>query len=268
MQQMSLQLIHHQHADIDISQRAADGYIDATALCKAAGKQWGHYWALNGTQAFAKELATDIGIPISELIQSLRGGFVQGTWVHPQVAIHLGQWLSPKFAVMVTKWVSDWMNGKGAPTPAATSLPAHLHRYLGNDAKIPQGHFSILQEAALGLFGPLHLLGFDIPKEWVPDISVGQVFCAHLRENHNVDTDALPIYYHDYFDGRVVPAKIYPEALLPVYRAWFRTVWLPVYGIAYFKRKDKDSLPYLSKMPALAGPKTPTAKPLPWHSTP
>jgi hypothetical protein len=47
-----------------------------------------------------------MGIPITELVQSIRGGTpeLQGTWVHPQVAIALAQWLSPEFAVKVTKW--------------------------------------------------------------------------------------------------------------------------------------------------------------------
>ena len=47
------------------------------------------------------ELSSDIGIPMSGLIQIICGGqpHLQGAWVHPQVAINLAQWLSPKFAV-------------------------------------------------------------------------------------------------------------------------------------------------------------------------
>lgn len=29
----------------------------------------------------------------------------QSTWVHPRVAIQIGQWISPKFAVNVTGWI-------------------------------------------------------------------------------------------------------------------------------------------------------------------
>ena len=49
-------------------------------------------------------------IRISELVQSAKGGNpeLQGTWVHPYVAIHLAQWLSPRFAVQVSKWVYEW----------------------------------------------------------------------------------------------------------------------------------------------------------------
>jgi len=54
-----------------------------------------------------------MGIPISELIQSFKGGRAenQGTWVHPDIAINLAQWLSPKFAVQVSRWVREWMSG-------------------------------------------------------------------------------------------------------------------------------------------------------------
>ena len=33
---------------------------------------------------------------------------LQGTWVHPRVAVHLGQWLSVEFQVWVTGIVDDW----------------------------------------------------------------------------------------------------------------------------------------------------------------
>ena len=93
-----------------VHQRVPDGYVNATAMCKAAGRQWGHYWENISTKEFVQALSLDIGIPISKLIQTLRGtpSNLQGTWVHPRVAIHLGQWLSPRFAVRVTQIVEDW----------------------------------------------------------------------------------------------------------------------------------------------------------------
>jgi hypothetical protein len=73
-----------------IRQRAKDGYINATAMCKAAERRWSHYAENARTKSFVKVLASKTGIPASTLIQSLTGGDVrlQGTWVHPQVAIH------------------------------------------------------------------------------------------------------------------------------------------------------------------------------------
>ena len=96
-----------------IHQRAVDGYVNATAMCQASGKLFADYSRLLATKPFLKELNSVMGIPITELIQQVRGGnpHLQGTWVHPHVAINLAQWLSPIFAVKVSQWVWEWAQG-------------------------------------------------------------------------------------------------------------------------------------------------------------
>lgn len=91
--QLSLELIPHKVGHEIIQQRAKDGYINATAMCKAAGKLWADYRRLKITGEFCGALSSDMGIPITELIQSFTGGNpqLQGTWVHPHVALHLAQ---------------------------------------------------------------------------------------------------------------------------------------------------------------------------------
>ncbi len=71
--QLSLALISHKVQDSIIEQRAEDGYINATAMCKAAGKLIADYTRLSTTKAFLHELAIDMGIPITELLQSVCG---------------------------------------------------------------------------------------------------------------------------------------------------------------------------------------------------
>lgn len=111
-------LITHDLNSMTIFQRSEDGYMNATAMCKAAEKEMKHYNSNAGTREFLEELSLEVGIPTAELIQVVRGGRNwQGTWVHPKVAIHLAQWLSPRFAVKVTGWVYDWMTGSN-PQPA------------------------------------------------------------------------------------------------------------------------------------------------------
>ncbi len=271
--QYSLQLIQHSANGSVIGQRSSDGYINATALCLAAEKRFNDYSKLVSTQAFLTVVSSKTGIPVINAKQGLiesRVGSPEsggGSWVHPKVAIHLGQWLSPEFAYQVSEWVEDWMSGKGAQNMPA-QLPAHLARYLKNDVQVPQGYFSVLQETALNLFGPLHNLGFEIPRGWVPDISVGKLYCTWLREQHGLDTDALPTYPHDYLDSRpIVFPKAYPEEYLADFRNWFRKVWLPVYGVQYFKRKDPSSLSYLDRLPALAAPSQSTSFLPNWRKT-
>ena len=253
--QYSLTLIKHEVNNSVIEQRASDGYINATALCKAGNKEWAGYKRNDRTIRFLNALCADMQICMSELIQEVRGGnpLDQGTWVHPKVAINLAMWVSPEFEVQVTNWVHDWMSGK---VQANIKLPSHMNRYIHNDSRVPAGYFSVLQESGIGLFGPLHNLGFVIPDGWVPDISIGKMFCNWLRQNRGIDTDALPTYSHDYLDRRgIVFPKAYPDEYLAEFRRWFRSTWLPVHGVKYFKQRDPDSLAFLDKLPALAAPK-------------
>jgi hypothetical protein len=211
--QYELAFVPHKFEGSVIEQRAKDGYINATAMCRAAGRPWSRYWELPASKEFAKELSSDLGIPITELIQSISGGLPdrQGTWVHPQVAVNLAQWLSAKFAVMVSKWVYDWMSSGRAPTSA--QLPFHIRRYVANQRNVPSGHFSVLTEIILGLIGPMEANGYTLPETLWPDISEGKIFSRWLREVKGVDTGAMPTYPHEFEDGRLVPPIILQEAL-------------------------------------------------------
>lgn len=102
--------------------------------CKCAGKFWGSYWQNQSTKDFVAALELDIGIPISTMVQVSKGGqalqALQGVWVHPQVAVHLGQWASPVFAVQVSKWVVDFarLDSCGYDVrPVASSTPCTTH---------------------------------------------------------------------------------------------------------------------------------------------
>lgn len=250
--QQHFDLIPHKAQGATIYQRPADGYINATAMCRAAGKQFKHYNENRATKDFVDALGSEVGIPTSKLVQSISGGDsrLQGTWVHPHVAIHLAQWCSPEFAVKVSQWVYDWMSGKGSPKKA--EMPYHLRRYVANQSNVPVGHFSILTELTMALIAPMETMGYTLPERLVPDISHGLMFCAWLRKK-GIDTDALPKYWHVYEDGRRVQAKAYPEHLLADWRKHFREEWLPHRAVPYFSGKDSAALAYLPKL--LPGPK-------------
>src|SRR5208337_3982968 len=100
MTQLMFSVIPHEVDGKLVEQRAVDGYVNATAMCAAVGKQFNDYRRLKSTEEFLWELASDTGIPVSQLAVSFKGNtasFQQGTWIHPDAAIHLGQWCSPKF---------------------------------------------------------------------------------------------------------------------------------------------------------------------------
>lgn len=252
--QMQLAVIDREVDNSHINQRLMDGYINATALCKACKKDFYDYSRLKSTKEFIDELSSETVIPVSALIQTVKGGTpqFQGTWVHPQVAINLAQWASPKFAVLVSKWVFEWMQGSFNKN----NMPYHLQRYLLNRGKIPVGYFSVFNEIVYSLIAPLEEMGYTLPDKLVPDISEGKVFCNWLRKERNIDPSTFPTYTHEYGDGRKIPnVKLYPNELLPDFREHFNNEWLLQRAEQYFSKKDIKAIPYLQKM-VLQLPKT------------
>ncbi len=253
--QRELAFVPHAYQGEVIEQRIGDGYINATAMCKAAGKLFGDYSRNASARAFLAELSSDMGIPISELVQSISGGIPQhqGTWVHPQVAINLGQWLSPRFAVQVSKWVYDWMSAGAPKTP---SLPYHLRRYMTNQRNVPDGHFSVLNEITLALIGPLEAEGYTLPEKLWPDISQGLIFSRWLREQKGLNLDEMLMYTHEFEDGRPpLMARAYPNELLADFRKHFSEVWLRFRARKYFQERDVKALEYLPKVLPSSEPK-------------
>ena len=209
--QTELPIIHHKVESSSINQRATDGYINATEMCKVAGKRFFDYSRLSTTDAYLEALCSKTGIPVLELIQTIKGGLPEfrGTWVHPQVAIHLAQWLSPEFAVRVNTWVFEWLSGQGGGR-----LPDHVRRYLVNRHKIPNDHFSMLDQMTLRLLAPLEAHGYVLPANLMPDIALGQMFSKWLR-NSGYKPNSFPTYDHEFLDHRpIVPARLYPNKLI------------------------------------------------------
>ena len=83
-----------------------DGMVNATSLCKAGNKLFGHYKENKQTKDYLNALEANIGVPMFKLIECVQGKY-GGTWVHRKVAIHLAQWISPYFAVQVTNWIDE-----------------------------------------------------------------------------------------------------------------------------------------------------------------
>ena len=240
--QAELALIPHKVENRIVQQRAVDGYINATEMCRASGKKFGHYNENRTTREFLAALSADIGTPISGLVQVVKGGppNLQGTWVHPQVAIHLAQWLRPEFAVQVTKWVFEWMSGQ----LAREAMPEHVRRYAINQHKIPATHFSMLNQMTFRLLGPLEIQGYIVPATMMPDIALGRMFSKWLREQDE-NPDSFPSYPHEFLDGDPRPtvfARLYPNRLITDFNEqldlWIRD------GRArtYFGNRDENAI--------------------------
>jgi hypothetical protein len=209
-------------------------------MCKAAGKDWFDYARLGTTKAFAAELATETGIPGSELIQSVKGGnpALQGTWVHPQVAIHLAQWLSPKFAVRVTQWVYEWMSGL---SPAGDAWQMFQERISLVYDSVPVGYFCIFKETS-DLYATMIANGATMGAKMILDISIGGTWGSHWRDSglserygdRRLYPHNYPIRYPQSLSNPQM-ANCYPDEALPEFRRWMREEYVPHKLPSYLK---------------------------------
>lgn len=247
MSQYNLTLIQHEVEHSLVQQRAEDGYVNATAMCKAAGKQMKNYLENQRTKLFVAELSRSVGIPTDLLVQIINTGpnEYRGTWVHPQVAINLAQWCSTVFAVKVSEFVSDWMKGNNP----AQKIIQHWEFYLARTSllynSVPEGYFSVFHEAAPMIIAMIQT-GVVIDDKTVPDISIGLAWSNHWKTSLE-NANEPPIFYnHNYPESSPQSAsnpqraKAYPESALPAFRKWLREVYLPYQLPKYINSKQKD----------------------------
>ena len=230
-----------------VQQRATDGYINATAMCKAADKRFQDYSRLRTTKEFLSVLESVTGIPVTGLVQQLQGGTpeLQGTWVHPRVAINLAQWLSPTFAVQVTEWVFEWLEGR---SPKGQRLPDHIRRYLVNRPKIPPTHFSMLDQMTLRLLAPLEDHEYILPAKLMPDIALGRMFSGWLRDNGH-DPDSFPAYQHEFIDHRrTVEARLYPNGVMTEFNQQLDNWLRDGRARKYFGDRDENAIMPLDRV--------------------
>lgn len=111
-------MLVHFWRDSEINQMAQDGqlgkyaipkgYVNATQMCKANGKLWGHYKEKKSTETYWEALSNDIGKTISFLVVEIEAyGSQQGTWVHPEIAIDLAQWVSVEFRIWANRTLKE-----------------------------------------------------------------------------------------------------------------------------------------------------------------
>jgi hypothetical protein len=106
-----------------ITRRTVDGYVNATAMCKANGKEWSNYYKSERTSQYLQALQGSLPNG-SDLVQVIGTGPNErrGTYVHPRLAVDLARWISPEFAVWMDGWFMDEVERQAA-TPASPQPP-------------------------------------------------------------------------------------------------------------------------------------------------
>uniref|UniRef100_A0A6C0CBN0 KilA-N domain-containing protein n=1 Tax=viral metagenome TaxID=1070528 RepID=A0A6C0CBN0_9ZZZZ len=87
-----------------------NGFINVSKLCNDIGKRYSN-WTRNSTVIeLIDALAESLNITADELMVSAKNekNNLRGTYVHPQLMIHVAYWCSPIFAVKVGQRIDEW----------------------------------------------------------------------------------------------------------------------------------------------------------------
>ena len=215
-----------------IPRRIVDGYVNATAMCKANGKLWANYFQTDRATIYMEALSETIGIPMVSLYQS-ETGRNGGTWIHPQLAVDLARWVSAPFAV----WMDGWLLEKTSPQQSSPPVLPDvlstveqsinlLERLGGVDDRaqliLRDVVLNTAMKSAGGAVAELQPAGFmtlseklvdmGVPSHKATDLakSIGRVVKAYYRECTGQNPKTQP----QYVNGRRCPVSLYETDFL------------------------------------------------------
>lgn len=205
------------------------------------------------TSSSEEEVTID-GVPAGN-IKIYTAAFTAAVIRHyDRLGYEVAQYSADQFMEMgINSWIQS-ITGWSKAEPTRQYIPYWYQRLSLFTAKtrIPDGWWSAFEELAK-MMRELEGFGYVLPdvsastgQQITPDISIGKMFCKHMRDSgHDVDSVAQK-YKHYYPDGRIVDANIYPDEWLPVFRTWFNNTWKQERLIKYLGERDPESLPSIA----------------------
>lgn len=156
------------------------------------------------------------------------------------------------------KRFKKWITSEVLPSIRKTGsygghVPAFIKRYNENWNRVSAGHFSVINELVVRLWGRLEMVGHMMADrapngtQLRPDTSVGKLFAKWLDENHPQLSGSHSMYPHktDEWEG---DARQYPNGMLPLFIEFVDNVWIPEHSERYFNTRDPAALPHLPKL--------------------
>lgn len=122
-------VIKHNWNDVLISQRKDDSYVCLTDMAKACDRRVNDYVRLDSTQEYLKAISVDAGIPVSDLLLSVKSSTDQRTWAHPEIAIDFAQWVSVPFRIWANRTLKSVIDGTVQNTASIQIKPEHIQAY-------------------------------------------------------------------------------------------------------------------------------------------
>jgi hypothetical protein len=169
-----------------INKRDSDGYVNGTDMCKFNGVLISDWLRLSKTESYIASLASDMGIPISDLMDIRKGGDSgqQGTWLHPLLALNLGRWISDPFAIWCDRHIKVLMEtGSTSLSDQTINLKAlarqedqikaleHQQEQLNGTVEMMQSEIkSKLYGYDYNIQREIHILGEQIINRFYPNV--------------------------------------------------------------------------------------------------
>lgn len=159
-----------------------------------------------------------------------------------------------KFKKWVTSEVLPQLRKTGIYSLTGQGVPNFVRRFNDNWNRVSDGHFSVISELFIRLYGRMEHVGYILPDKGAkgheirPDISVGKLFSDYLKENFPNMVDKRSSYQHILPSGKEVEAFQYPWDMLSIFIDYVDKVWLKTRATTYLKERDPKALQYLPKL--------------------
>ncbi len=159
-----------------------------------------------------------------------------------------------RFRKWVTEQVLPLIRVRGYYTTKRLEIPNFVIRFNDNYDRIAPGHFSVLTELFIRLYGRFEKLGYHIPnramtgKQMRPEVSVGIHFDNYLEKNFPKSKEDYLLYPHRLPNGKEIQVKQYQNHLLPAFIKFLDEIWIKKFAYAYFEERDPKALKFLPKL--------------------
>lgn len=100
---MQNQIFNYNGNNITFQLGNGDIMVNATEMAKPFSKSPSEYLRLPSTRKLIDAVMGKSRIDENQLVKTLRGGNIQGTWIHEDIALDFAQWLSVDFKL----WCND-----------------------------------------------------------------------------------------------------------------------------------------------------------------
>lgn len=88
------------------------GWINATDVAKRFGKRPVDWLKQDETKQYLTVLAEALNCEPESLLETRRGRYLSGTWLHPKLAVSFARWLDVKFSVWCDLHIDALLRGE------------------------------------------------------------------------------------------------------------------------------------------------------------